>query len=64
MQDVDPKTREFSTAQVLAMAYAGLLMTHLAQRISADHEWVWWAWAVALTIQMLFAVGLSFRNRR
>lgn len=63
MQNMETKARGFSSAQVLALAYVGLLMTHLVQRISADHDWVWWAWAAALTVQMLMAVYLSVKKR-
>jgi len=63
MQTTETRTREFSTHHVLALTYVGLLMTHLVQRVSEDNEWVWWAWAVALTLQMLFAVVQTIRHR-
>jgi hypothetical protein len=58
------KTRdELSNYQVMGLMYAALLATHLVPQISAEREWVWWAWAVALTVQMLLALGMSFRRR-
>lgn len=62
MQTDKTRSRSLSTSQVLAMTYTGLLGTHMVQRVSEDKEWLWWAWAVALTVQMLWAVVMSFRH--
>jgi hypothetical protein len=63
MQTSTAKSDRFTTWQVLGMVYTALLVTHLMPQISAEREWVTWAWAVALTVQMLWAMVMSFRTR-
>ena len=53
---------EIGTGLAQSALFKGLLGTHMVQRVSEDKEWLWWAWAVAQTVQMLWAVVMSFRH--